>query len=106
MTEEVPGYVLVNGLCYPMEDWIWHLNLAALDYLEARIPEGGDLRAVVRAVRSMKRQVVLIEVQRLTLRRLQDEGVEGMMPQAVRDAGGVIAGVIPVIPLDKPTPPR
>lgn len=104
MSEELaPGFVLASGVCYPMEEWIWHLNLAALDYLEERISEGASISQVVRVLRNMKNRQALSAVQRLTVKRLEAADVEGMLPMAVADAGGVI---VAVIPLDKPEPPR
>lgn len=103
MSELAPGFVLADGLCYPMEAWVWYLNLAVLEHLESRIPEGASLRQVVRALRSMKNLQTLQAVHRLTVRQLESAGVEGILPQAVEAAGGVMAGVIP---LDKPEPPR
>lgn len=104
MNEELsPGFVLAGGICYPMDEWIWHLNLAALDYLEDRISEGSSISQVVRVLRNMKNRQVLQAVQRLTAKRLEAAGVEGLLPMAVADAGGVI---VAVITLDKPESPR
>lgn len=103
MSELAPGFVLADGLCYPIEEWIWYLNLAALEYLESRLPEGASLRQVAKVLRSMKNQQTLKAVQRLTVGQLEAAGVEGVLLEAVEAAGGVVAGVMP---LDKPEPPR
>lgn len=101
--EEAQGYVLVEGLCYPIEEWVWYLNLAVLELLETRIPEGSSFRKVFRVLRDSRTKWVLKQAMTKTVELLEASDVEGILPDVVKQLGGVIAGVIP---LDKPDAPR
>lgn len=104
MTQQDPqGFVLVDGLCYPLEAWLWALNWAVLEHLERRIPDGVSLRQAVAIIKAVKAAGAVMPVRRLALERMRGDGVEGMLPQAVLAGGGVVVGVIPV---DKPSAPR
>ncbi len=106
MTEEKepPGYILVGDLCYPIEEWIWHLNLAVLEHLELHIPEGASVRKILRVIRDSKSAANLKRAIAKTVQILEASEVEGILPEVVTRIGGVICGVIPL--LDKPDAPR
>lgn len=103
LVRDPPGYMLVRGVCWPMEAWLMALSDAVLQHLESRIPEGGSLRAAMRAVRFERDAGHFPAVWRIAVELLEASEVKPLTPDEVAEVGAAIAGVIP---LDEASTPR